>query len=55
MTFVVAAMTPESIWLAVDRRLSYPHRVPKDDARKAMILETDGWPTLSPAVGEAWD
>jgi hypothetical protein len=41
MTLVVAAMTPESIWLAADRRLSYPNRVPKDDARKAMILETD--------------
>jgi hypothetical protein len=41
MTLVVAATTRESIWLAADRRLSYPGRVFKDDARKAMILETD--------------
>jgi hypothetical protein len=31
---------PETIWLLADRRLSYKHQKPKDDARKVMCLET---------------
>ena len=40
MTLVVAATSPESIWMLVDRRLSYSGRPPKDDAQKLMTLET---------------
>ena len=38
-----ALLGPESIWLVADRRLSYPGRRPRDDARKTAILHaTDG-------------
>lgn len=40
MTLIVTANGPESIWLLGDRRLSYNGHPPKDDARKAMFLET---------------
>lgn len=44
MTLVLSINTSESIWMMVDRRLSYGKgRAPRDDARKVMILEgTDG-------------
>lgn len=43
MTLVLAATSPESIWLLVDRRLLVEGRPLKDDACKAMFLEcTDG-------------
>jgi hypothetical protein len=41
VTLIVAATGPESIWLLADRRISYQHRPPKDDARKIMFLDTD--------------
>jgi len=41
MTLIVAATSPESIWLLADRRISYEHRAPKDDARKIMFLDAD--------------
>ncbi len=41
MTLIVAATGTESIWLLADRRISYEHHPPKDDARKIMFLETD--------------
>jgi hypothetical protein len=40
MTLVVTVNGPESLWLLVDRRLSYKTRPPKDDARKFVFLET---------------
>lgn len=41
MTLVLAATGRESIWLVVDRRLTYPDgRLYKDDAVKTMIFET---------------
>lgn len=48
MTLVVACTSPESIWMLVDRRLSYGNKLPpKDDARKLLALETvDGMALL---------
>jgi hypothetical protein len=40
VTLVVTVNGPDTIWLLADRRLSYEGRVPKDDARKVMFLET---------------
>ena len=40
MTLVVAVTGEKSIWMSTDRRLSFRHRKPKDDARKLLILET---------------
>lgn len=40
MTLIVTVNGPDSIWLLADRRLSYPDRSSKDDARKIMFLET---------------
>jgi hypothetical protein len=40
VTLVVTVNGRESIWLLADRRLSYPARPPKDDARKVMFLKT---------------
>lgn len=40
MTLIVSVNSPETIWMLADRRLSYPGRRPKDDARKIMFLET---------------
>lgn len=40
MTLIVTINGREAIWLLADRRLSYKHRAPKDDARKVMFLET---------------
>jgi hypothetical protein len=40
VTLIVAVVRPDAIWLLADRRLSYPHRPPRDDARKIMFLET---------------
>lgn len=40
MTLVVAVTGEQSIWMLADRRVSYPNRPPKDDARKIMFLDT---------------
>jgi hypothetical protein len=40
MTLVLSVNGPETIWMLVDRRLSYRGRPPKDDACKLMYLET---------------
>ena len=40
MTLVVAVTGSKSIWLLTDRRLSFPSRAAKDDARKMLLLET---------------
>jgi hypothetical protein len=40
MTLVLSVNRPKTIWMLVDRRLSYRGRPPKDDARKLMHLET---------------
>ncbi len=43
MTLVLAAMTPETIWLLTDRRLTKGRRVVSDDAIKTLLLSaTDG-------------
>jgi hypothetical protein len=33
VTRIVTFAGPESIWLLADRRLTYAHKIPKDDAR----------------------
>jgi hypothetical protein len=40
VTLILTVNGPETIWLLADRRLSFPDRPPKDDARKVMFLET---------------
>ncbi len=40
LTLILTVNGPDTIWLLADRRLSAPGRRPKDDACKAMILET---------------
>ena len=40
MTLILSINSPETIWLLADRRLSYKHGKPKDDACKIMILDT---------------
>jgi hypothetical protein len=40
VTLIVTINGPETIWLLADRRLSYPNKAPKDDARKVMFLQT---------------
>jgi hypothetical protein len=40
VTLVVTVNGPETIWLLADRRLSFKDRLPRDDARKVMFLET---------------
>jgi hypothetical protein len=40
MTLIVSVLGRESIWMLADRRLSYPRKLPKDDGRKLMFLET---------------
>lgn len=40
LTLIVTVNGPDTIWLLADRRLSAPGRRPKDDACKALILET---------------
>ena len=40
MTLILTVNGPETIWLLADRRLSFPDRPPRDDARKVMFLET---------------
>jgi len=40
MTLIVTVNSPETIWLMADRRLTANRRLIKDDARKAMFLET---------------
>lgn len=40
MTLIVTINGPETIWLLADRRLSFPGKLPKDDARKLMSLQT---------------
>lgn len=43
MTLVIAAMTPETIWLLTDRRLTKGRRIVSDDAVKTLLLSaTDG-------------
>ena len=60
MTLVLGAHTRDTIWMLVDRRLSYGgRRPPKDGARKIMSLETDdavailGYAGLGETVGGA--
>ncbi|MEO3430709.1 hypothetical protein AAFN88_17780 [Pelagibius sp. CAU 1746] len=43
VTLVIGVVGRDSIWMVADRRLSYPKtakRLPKEDGRKMMILET---------------
>jgi len=40
VTLISTVNGPETIWLLADRRLSYKHKRPRDDARKIMCLET---------------
>jgi hypothetical protein len=40
MTLILTVNGPETIWLLADRRLSYKHKKPKDDARKILCLDT---------------
>jgi hypothetical protein len=40
MTLVVAVTGEKSIWMSTDRRLSFRHRKPRNDARKFLVLET---------------
>jgi hypothetical protein len=40
MTLVVAVTAEKSIWMSTDRRLSFPFRRRKDDARKVLFLDT---------------
>lgn len=40
VTLVLTVNSRESIWLLADRRLSFKARMPRDDARKVMFLET---------------
>jgi hypothetical protein len=40
LTIAISLLTPHSIWLACDRRLTRSGRPPNDTARKATILET---------------
>jgi hypothetical protein len=40
LTLVASVNGPETLWLVADRRLSYENQLPKDDARKIMVLET---------------
>jgi hypothetical protein len=48
VTLVLTVNGPESAWVVADRRLSYAGRMPKDDARKLIFLETtDGVAILS--------
>jgi hypothetical protein len=57
MTFVLASVSEKSLWMLVDRRLSYRDRKPRDDARKMMFLETSdgtalvGYAGLGATVG----
>ena len=41
MTLILAITSPEAVWLAADRRLSYPGRLPREDARKVMFLDSN--------------
>lgn len=48
MTLVLSICGPDTLWTVVDRRISYLHQPPKDDARKVMLLETaDGQAILA--------
>jgi hypothetical protein len=48
MTLVIAVTSPETIWLAADRRLSFSDRGPRDDAVKVLDLKTmDGHAMVS--------
>jgi hypothetical protein len=40
MTLVLSINGPDTLWMLADRRISFAHRAPKDDARKMMMLET---------------
>jgi hypothetical protein len=40
MTLVLTIQGREAIWLLADRRLSFRRQVPRDDARKIMVLNT---------------
>lgn len=40
MTLILTVNGPETIWLLADRRLSSRDRIPRDDGRKVMFLET---------------
>lgn len=46
MTLVLTVNGPETVWLLADRRVTYPKRPPKDDARKLMFLETTDGVTI---------
>lgn len=40
MTLIVTINGPDTIWILADRRLSFAHQAPRDDARKMMVLDT---------------
>lgn len=40
VTLVLTINGPDTIWMLTDRRISFANRPPRDDGRKAMMLET---------------
>ena len=57
MTLVLSVLCRDTVWVVVDRRLSYGRRrPPSDDAVKVMVLETtDGVGLLPRQHAQAFD